>query len=84
MLKRPRSGRFTPERLCLCVAVFRLPAPRGGKRGTSALANPDSMHSVAVGVRVAAGGIAQRLISAVSRPHYGHTVFELPKQPFFN
>jgi hypothetical protein len=52
------------------VAVFRLPAPRGGKRGTSALANPDSIHSVAVDVRVAAGGIAQRLIGKAINIRY--------------
>jgi hypothetical protein len=32
MLKRARSGRFTPEGLCLCVVRYWLTAQRGGKR----------------------------------------------------
>lgn len=41
MLKRTRSGRFTPQGLCLCVDGFWLTAKRGCKRGTSALHEPN-------------------------------------------
>jgi hypothetical protein len=40
MLKRTRSGRFTPEGLYLYVAGYWLTAKREGKRGTSALCEP--------------------------------------------
>ena len=32
MVKRARSGRFTPQGLCLCVVPYWLTAKRGGKR----------------------------------------------------